>query len=37
MENYINIYLGNQLLILEPNIICNKQYEIKDLKVTIDE
>jgi hypothetical protein len=41
--NYINIDLTNQLLIQEPNIIekedifCKKQYEIKDLQVTIDD
>jgi hypothetical protein len=42
-ENYINIDLENQLLIPEPNIIenkdifCKRQYEIKDLQVTIDD
>jgi hypothetical protein len=35
--NYINIDLANQLLILEPSIICNGQYNIKDLQVTIDD
>jgi len=42
-ENYINIDLANQLLSRESNIIekedifRKKQYEIKDLKVTIDD
>jgi hypothetical protein len=42
-ENYINIDLENQLLISEQNIIekedifHKKQYEIKDLQVTIDD
>ena len=42
-ENYINIDLANQLLSRESNIIekedifRKKQYEIKDLQVTIDD
>jgi hypothetical protein len=42
-ENSININLANQLSILEhnisekTNIFCKRQYEIKDLQVTIDD
>jgi hypothetical protein len=42
-ENSININLANQLIILEhnvseqTNIFCKRQYEIKDLQVTIDD
>jgi hypothetical protein len=42
-EYYINMNFANQLLIAEPNIIENedildmKQYEIKELQVTIDD
>jgi hypothetical protein len=42
-ENYINVNLENQQLILESsiiekrNIICNGQYEIKEIQVTIDD
>jgi hypothetical protein len=37
-ENYINIDLANQLLILEPNIIEKKDiFQITELQVTIDE
>jgi hypothetical protein len=42
-ENSININLANQLFISEynisekTNIFCKRQYEIKDLQVTIDE
>jgi hypothetical protein len=42
-ENYINIDLANQLLIPKTNIIekvdivCKRQYKIKDLQATIDD
>jgi hypothetical protein len=42
-ENSININLANQLFISEhnisekTNIFCKRQYEIKDLQVTIDD
>jgi hypothetical protein len=42
-ENSININLANQLFILEhnisekTNIFCKRQYEIKELQVTIDD
>jgi hypothetical protein len=42
-QNSVNINLANQLFILEhnisekTNIFCKRQYEIKDLQVTIDD